>query len=292
MTFAKELSPTSVSNLVKICSGSHSTIYRGEYNGKTVVVKEFRFADAFRREKEFVQMDVQHNNIVKYYGWWEYDEKTQRQFEKVGKTVIVGCIVMEYFEGGDLFDVVKNKNNGKIKDLTFLRKIINELVLALGKLAEVYVIHRDIKPENIFFRADGTAVLGDFDLCSCFDYAVEPLGTTQYAAWEIHRGQPYTIAVDYWSLGCLLYAMYYGYPAFTNKRNVVDRANILRIDIQWRSYAPSDLISFVEGLVCLPEKRMTVATMKEHDFLNPEKTLEKLLGKRKATDALDKFSRS
>jgi len=42
-------------------------------------------------------------------------------------------------------------------------------------------------------------------------------GTPEYLAPEIILRQSYNKAIDWWSLGCFIYEMYFGYPPFASK---------------------------------------------------------------------------
>ena len=83
-------------------------------------------------------------------------------------------------------------------------------------------MYRDLKPENILLAADGHIVLTDFGLSRQFtspenmdDKCTRTFcGTAEYLAPEILRSEPYTYAVDFWSLGTILYEMIEGTPPF------------------------------------------------------------------------------
>jgi len=46
-------------------------------------------------------------------------------------------------------------------------------------------------------------------------YADSIVGSPDYMAPEVLRGKPYTYAVDYWSLGCILFEFLAGFPPFS-----------------------------------------------------------------------------
>jgi serine/threonine protein kinase len=78
------------------------------------------------------------------------------------------------------------------------------------------IVHRDIKPDNIFFRNDGTPVLGDFGICFIDDgtrltLTEEVAGSRWYCAPELRDGRLQQgisqNAADVYSLGKLLYWM-------------------------------------------------------------------------------------
>jgi cell cycle protein kinase DBF2 len=46
-------------------------------------------------------------------------------------------------------------------------------------------------------------------------YADSIVGSPDYMAPEVLRGKPYSYAVDYWSLGCILFEFLAGFPPFS-----------------------------------------------------------------------------
>uniref|UniRef100_A0A8D3DU71 Inhibitor of nuclear factor kappa-B kinase subunit alpha n=1 Tax=Scophthalmus maximus TaxID=52904 RepID=A0A8D3DU71_SCOMX len=87
-------------------------------------------------------------------------------------------------------------------------------------LHENKIIHRDLKPENIVLQEIGGKLvhkiidLGyakDLDqgsLCTSF------VGTLQYLAPELFESKPYTVTVDYWSFGTVIFECTCGFRPF------------------------------------------------------------------------------
>jgi len=94
-----------------------------------------------------------------------------------------------------------------------------EIVAGLEYLHSSGVVYRDLKPENLLLTNEGHVVMMDFGLSKEGLYNPEDrtgtfCGTPEYLAPEILEGTGYNKAVDWWSLGTLMFEMLTGLPPF------------------------------------------------------------------------------
>ncbi|NXC30381.1 PAK3 kinase, partial [Campylorhamphus procurvoides] len=110
-------------------------------------------------------------------------------------------LVMEYMDGGTLFDVISKAHLSEEE----MAAVSRECLKGLDFLHSNGVIHRDIKSSNILIRTDGCVKLGDFGLCGQINleqsYRNSVTGTSWWMAPEVVTSKPYGPKVDIWSLG-------------------------------------------------------------------------------------------
>uniref|UniRef100_A0A3Q3WPA1 IkappaB kinase n=1 Tax=Mola mola TaxID=94237 RepID=A0A3Q3WPA1_MOLML len=140
--------------------------------------------------------------------------------QKLVATNDMPLLAMEYCQGGDL-----RKYLNLLENCCGLREgsvliLLCDISSALTYLHKKRIIHRDLKPENIVLQQGEKRLihkiidlgyakeLDQSSLCTSF------VGTLQYLAPELIERQKYTVTVDYWSFGTLVFECITGFRPF------------------------------------------------------------------------------
>jgi serine/threonine-protein kinase len=129
-------------------------------------------------------------------------------------------LASEYIAGGSLEDLITAQG---ALPLAQCIPLTAEIASGLDALHASGIVHRDIKPSNVMLTESRGAALTDFGLATGPAYTVltrtgQVLGTLDYIAPELIRGEEASPACDLYSLGCLVYECLAGDPPFGSRR--------------------------------------------------------------------------
>ncbi|KAM9815125.1 dual specificity tyrosine-phosphorylation-regulated kinase 4 isoform X1 [Syngnathus typhle] len=140
------------------------------------------------------------------------------------------CISFELL-GVNLYELIK-KNNFQGFSVALIRRFTHALLRCLQMLHREKIIHCDLKPENILLsqRGPGNIKVIDFG-SSCYEQqrVYTYIQSRFYRSPEVILGHPYSMAIDMWSLGCILAELYTGYPLFPGESEVEQIACIMEL---------------------------------------------------------------
>ena len=129
-------------------------------------------------------------------------------------------LVLEYINGVNLLEILKNEKNHYIKEQR-AKKLFSQIVKGISYCHKKNIFHRDIKLENILVLKDDTIKIIDFGFgIKCNRDTLQKLfcGTPSYMAPEIVKKEKYIACYsDIWSLGVLFYAILFGIFPFKGK---------------------------------------------------------------------------
>lgn len=191
----------------RIGGGGMALVYKAHDTllGRKVAVKILRqqfvgdeeFINRFRREAQ-AAASLSHPNVVSIYD--------------VGQDGDVHYIIMEYVEGINLNDKIKQQAPLQIEDAVHIAMQICD---ALDHAHANQIIHRDIKPHNIMLGKNGRVKVTDFGIARAATSADitqtgAVLGSVHYFSPEHAKGSSQGAVSDLYSLGIVLYQMVTG----------------------------------------------------------------------------------
>ncbi|XP_019740075.1 myosin light chain kinase family member 4-like [Hippocampus comes] len=143
-------------------------------------------------------------------------------------------LVMEYVEGGELFDRIidENCNLTEFDTVLFIRQICE----GLQYMHRMYILHLDLKPENILCvsRATNKIKIIDFGLARRYkprEKLKVNFGTPEFLAPEVINYEFVSFPTDMWSLGVITYMLLSGLSPFLGDDDNETLNNILAC--QW-----------------------------------------------------------
>ena len=140
---------------------------------------------------------------------------------------------MEFISGGELFNLLKVENKFSLEKAQFYD---GQIVFVLDYLHSKNIIYRNIKPENILINKNGYIKITDFELSKVIqDRTYTMCGTPGYLAPEIILNKGYSLSVDWWAFGILLYEMICGVDPFSDEDTMKTYENILEGKIKFSS---------------------------------------------------------
>jgi len=238
---------------VRLCKHTPTKQYYCVKILRKQTIYKYRQVEHVRNEK-YILLNVSHPGVVKLFCTFNDSDRIY--------------LLMEYVPGGEMFLYIRKF--GKLPE-EIVRYYAAEIVLVINYLHEQNIIYRDLKPENILLDVGGHVKLTDFGFAKYVsDRTWTMCGTPDYIAPEVISGQGHGKAVDWWSLGVLLYEMMAGYPPFTDESTMGLFAKIREPEKltmpQWFSNDLQDLIR--QLLVVDPSRRLGAGrdNIKDHPW--------------------------
>eukprot|EP01062_Namystynia_karyoxenos_P077624 TRINITY_DN7848_c0_g1_i1.p1 TRINITY_DN7848_c0_g1~~TRINITY_DN7848_c0_g1_i1.p1 ORF type:complete len:796 (+),score=160.24 TRINITY_DN7848_c0_g1_i1:138-2525(+) len=190
-------------------------------------------------------------------------------------------LVMSFYPGGDLRFHLRCRQRFREDGVAFYGA---QMVLALAYLHGRKILYRDLKPANIVLGSDGYAVLTDFGMAKRVRSmrANSFCGTDVYMAPEVVREQEYCEAVDWWSLGIVLYELAVGKPPFWHDCPTDLYDLITDTDVRYPGTLTPELLSLLKELLHKnPDERLTdpIAMLRRPFFsgIDPQMLLDRKL---------------
>lgn len=197
---------------------------------------------------------------------------------------IVSYIVVEYVDGGELFNfLVKNQRLSESTVMVLFRQIMS----AVYYFQCINVCHRDLKPENILMTMEGKIKIADFGLAALSPKGYKlttSCGSPHYAAPEVISGTSYDgRKADIWSCGVILFTLLAGRTPFDSEdiNELLEKVRVGVYDMP-EHFTP-EAKALVWNMIQLePKKRIRMAEIWKHPLMvkySPEVNLQTGLSK-------------
>ncbi|XP_029560993.1 myosin light chain kinase 2, skeletal/cardiac muscle isoform X2 [Salmo trutta] len=179
-----------------------------------------------QKEKEVVKNEItvmnqlDHANLIQLYAAYE------------SRNDII--LVLEYVDGGELFDRIIDENYTLMELDTVL--FIRQICEGLQHMHKMYILHLDLKPENILCvsRVTNKIKIIDFGLARKYKPREKlriNFGTPEFLAPEVVNYDFVSFNTDMWSLGVITYMLLSGLCPFLGDDDNETLNNILAC--QW-----------------------------------------------------------
>ncbi|KAK2196349.1 bifunctional Serine-threonine-protein kinase [Babesia duncani] len=208
-----------------------------------------------------------HPNIVKVYD--------------VIDTPTYVFIIMEYIQGGELFDYISQMH--RLCEMDALR-IFKQIISAVAYCHSKMLCHRDLKPENIMLDRNKNVKIGDFGLSNIMRFVVglcmqnyrngeclkTPCGSPNYASPEVICGKYYSgPEVDIWSCGIIFYVLICGSLPFDDS----EMPALFRKIRLGKFYMPGHVSPIAKQLITRmldvnPQSRITIRELMAHPWFS------------------------
>jgi protein kinase A len=158
--------------------------------------------------------------------------------------------ILEYIQGGELFTLLRSNVTFPVPQTKFY---IAHIITVFEYLHSKNIIYRDLKPENILINKNGYLKLTDFGFAKQLDSEKAKTytlcGTPEYLAPEIILNKGHGKAVDWWTLGILLFEMLVGIDPFSDDEPMKTYQKILKGKINFPKEIDKDAKSLIKHLL-------------------------------------------
>ncbi|CAB4409140.1 unnamed protein product [Rhizophagus irregularis] len=140
------------------------------------------------------------------------------------------CIAFELLSI-NLYEFIKSSNFQGFS-LGLIKRFCVQLLNSLSLLQKHNIVHCDLKPENVLLKHPTKSSIKVIDFgSSCFENekVYTYIQSRFYRSPEVILGMTYNMAIDMWSLGCILAELFTGFPLFPGENEQEQLSCIMEV---------------------------------------------------------------
>ena len=239
---------------------------------KMYILKEIQIQDINSQLREIkIHKTLTHSYVIKLI-----------DYDITGDSIIM---LIEYAEGGDLYNILPLLQNANTSTLIVLFRQILE---AMAYLHSKGIVHRDIKPENILLTDNFMPKLADFGTSGNKRVIANTFcGTYEYMAPEIYLRRQHTDKVDVWAMGILLYELFHLKTPFVDDMLDNVKFKVENRILRFSKQCSDAMIDFVyKALKFDPLERPSIHELLQHELFKdcPAPKQEEPMEERESTE--------
>ncbi|KAI0637280.1 hypothetical protein C8Q77DRAFT_559238 [Trametes polyzona] len=198
---------------------------RDHGTGESVAIK------IIRNKKRFHHQALVEIKILENLRKWDAEEK-HHVIKMTEHFYFRGhlCIAMELLSI-NLYELIK-ANNFHGFTTALIRRFTSQMLQSLSLMRHHRIVHCDLKPENVLLRHPAKSAIKVIDFgSSCFEHEkiYTYIQSRFYRSPEVILGMNYHMAIDMWSLGCIMAELYTGFPIFPGENEQEQLACIMEV---------------------------------------------------------------
>ena len=212
----------------------------------------------FKKDKELISQEIKNLNLINS----KYTIKIKDYFEKNINKKDYYFIVIDYYKNGNLNELLKKSH---LLTSRMIWRIFIQLIFWIQSFHKNDIIIKKLYPDNIYFDDNMNIKIVGYGMYLDFS-KIENSNSIDLLSPEVLNGQDFSKKSDIWSLGCILYEMYFKEKPFKLINNNFD------FNYKITDNCEPDIKYIISNLLCNENKRFLIK-----DIINDKVFKKKLL---------------
>ena len=214
----------------------------------------------FKKDKELISQEIKNLNLINS----KYTIKIKDYFEKNINKKDYYFIVIDYYKNGNLNELLKKSH---LLTSRMIWRIFIQLIFGIQSFHKNDIIIKKLYPDNIYFDDNMNIKIVGYGMYLDFSKIENSNSNSiDLLSPEVLNGQDFSKKSDIWSLGCILYEMYFKEKPFKLINNNFD------FNYKITDNCEPDIKYIISNLLCNENKRFLIM-----DIINDKVFKKKLL---------------